>query len=48
DSIAFDCSIPHRFWNATDQQVRAIWFIAEQGGSVSPSAAEAMQARHIY
>jgi transcriptional regulator with XRE-family HTH domain len=48
DSIAFDCSIPHRFWNATDQQVRAIWFIAEQGGSGHPSGAEAMQARHIY
>jgi len=48
DSIAFDCSIPHRFWNATDKQVRAIWFIAEGGGASGESAEEAMKARHIY
>lgn len=48
DSVAFDCSIPHRFWNATDKQVRAIWFIAEEEGAGAPSAAEAMKARHIY
>ena len=48
DSVAFDCSIPHRFWNATDKQVRAIWFISEQGGASSASAAGAMEARHIY
>lgn len=35
DSIAFDCTIPHRFWNATDQTVRAIWFIAETANSNS-------------
>jgi len=48
DSVAFDCSIPHRFWNATDKQVRAIWFISEAGGASNASAAEAMKARHIY
>jgi transcriptional regulator with XRE-family HTH domain len=48
DSVAFDCSIPHRFWNATDKQVRAIWFISERGGASNASAAEAMEARHIY
>jgi len=48
DSVAFDCSIPHRFWNATDTQVRAIWFISEQGGASDASATEAMKARHIY
>jgi len=48
DSVAFDCSIPHRFWNATDKQVRAIWFIAEEGGAASLTAAETMKARHIY
>lgn len=27
DSIAFDSSIPHQYWNATDQDVRAIWVV---------------------
>jgi mannose-6-phosphate isomerase-like protein (cupin superfamily) len=27
DSIAFDSMIPHRFWNETSGEVRAIWFI---------------------
>lgn len=27
DSIAFDSHIPHRFWNATPDEVRAVWFI---------------------
>ncbi|WP_226963742.1 helix-turn-helix domain-containing protein [Nostocoides sp. F2B08] len=27
DSIAFDSRIPHRFWNATAEEVRAVWFI---------------------
>lgn len=27
DSIAFDSEIPHRFWNATPEEVRAVWFI---------------------
>lgn len=27
DSIAFDSHIPHRFWNATTDEVRAVWFI---------------------
>lgn len=27
DSIAFDSHIPHRFWNATPAEVRAVWFI---------------------
>lgn len=38
DSIAFDCTIPHRFWNATDETVRAVWFIAETANSNSGSA----------
>ncbi|WP_433528964.1 helix-turn-helix domain-containing protein [Micromonospora sp. CA-263727] len=29
DSIAFDSHIPHRFWNATADEVRAIWFIQD-------------------
>ena len=27
DSIAFDSTIPHRFWNETVAEVRAVWFI---------------------
>lgn len=27
DSLAFDSVIPHRFWNETADEVRAVWFI---------------------
>jgi len=33
DSIAFDSSIPHRFWNATNQQVIAVWFVMNPADS---------------
>jgi len=44
DSIAFDSNIPHRFWNAGPQEVRAIWFIADdapsaEGGIVTDGVA---------
>ncbi len=29
DSIAFDSHIPHRFWNATTGEVRAVWYIRD-------------------
>lgn len=29
DSIAFDSRIPHRFWNSAAEEVRAIWFVAD-------------------
>ncbi len=29
DSIAFDSHRPHRFWNATSEEVRTLWFIFE-------------------
>lgn len=35
DSIAFDSSLPHRFWNAGDAEVRAIWFVRDRD-STSP------------
>jgi uncharacterized cupin superfamily protein len=33
DSIAFDSSIPHEYWNRTRQDVRAVWVVvhAEPG-----------------
>lgn len=30
DSMAIDSQVPHRFWNATNGEVRAIWFIADE------------------
>jgi hypothetical protein len=27
DSIAFDSSIPHEYWNRTDRDVRAVWVV---------------------
>lgn len=30
DSMAIDSQVPHRFWNATAGEVRAIWFIDDQ------------------
>jgi transcriptional regulator with XRE-family HTH domain/mannose-6-phosphate isomerase-like protein (cupin superfamily) len=30
DSIAFDSVVPHRFWNETSDEVRAIWFIWDE------------------
>lgn len=30
DSISFDSSIPHRFWNSSDDEVHAIWFVLDQ------------------
>ena len=29
DSIAFDSVLPHRFWNETSEEVRAVWFIRD-------------------
>jgi hypothetical protein len=33
DSIAFDSSIPHRFWNETDEEVVAVWFVLDSQAS---------------
>ncbi|MGH8989681.1 MAG: helix-turn-helix domain-containing protein [Acidimicrobiales bacterium] len=30
DSMAFDSTIPHRFWNAGSVPVRGIWFVADR------------------
>jgi transcriptional regulator with XRE-family HTH domain len=30
DSLAFDATIPHRFWNAGDAAVRAVWFVLDR------------------
>lgn len=33
DSISFDSTIPHRFWNAGDEVVRAIWVVVGKHGN---------------
>lgn len=33
DSIAFDSSVPHRFWNATNAETRCVWFVMNDDGS---------------
>lgn len=30
DSFAFDATIPHRFWNAGREPVRAVWFVLDR------------------
>lgn len=40
DSIALNSSTPHRFWNATDEEVRAVWFILDTHESHSGSGRE--------
>lgn len=30
DSLAFDATIPHRFWNAGNAPVRAVWFVLDR------------------
>lgn len=36
DSIAFDSSAPHKFWNETTGEVRAIWFVLDQATATTP------------
>jgi uncharacterized cupin superfamily protein len=33
DSIAFDSSVPHRFWNAGGTETRCVWFVVNDEGS---------------
>lgn len=40
DSIALNSSTPHRFWNATNEEVRAIWFILDTHESHSGAGSE--------
>lgn len=37
DSIAFDSHRPHRFWNATSEEVRTLWFILDEPRSGEPA-----------
>lgn len=33
DSIVFDSDLPHRFWNAGEVEVRAIWFVRDRNAN---------------
>lgn len=33
DSIAFDSSVPHRFWNESDSETRCVWFVMSEDGA---------------
>ncbi len=48
DSIAFDSSTPHRFWNDTAEEVRAIWFISDgpDSGKTPELGTEPQGGRH--
>lgn len=35
DSMAFDSTVPHRFWNAGNSPVRAIWFVIDRWTGMS-------------
>jgi transcriptional regulator with XRE-family HTH domain len=37
DSVAFDSTVPHRFWNGGDVPVRAVWFELRYDGSAEPA-----------
>jgi transcriptional regulator with XRE-family HTH domain len=30
DSVAFDSSVPHEYWNKTDSEVRAVWVVVHR------------------
>lgn len=48
DSIAFDSGVPHRFWNETPDEVRAVWFILDspRSGAESADAARPRSSAH--
>ena len=49
DSIAFDSSIPHRFWNETGEEVVAVWFVLDAAaGGQEPEFPTADAASHHH
>lgn len=48
DSIAFDSSIPHRFWNQTNDEVVAVWFVADGSGDEAENFPGADSAAHHH
>lgn len=49
DSISFDSSIPHRFWNSQDSEVHAIWFVLDrQDDQMHEEFSSAGSANHLH
>ncbi len=49
DSIAFDSSIPHRFWNSSNEEVEAIWFVLDRHDDlIKEQFARAGSANHLH
>lgn len=52
DSIAVDSSVPHRYWNSTTGEVRAIWFISDRHHDLAnpsgPASANTTSNRHAH
>jgi len=46
DSLAFDSRIPHRFWNSSHDEVRAVWFVAERVEDADGNTHNAAAAEH--
>lgn len=36
DTIAFDSDVPHRFWNSSNDEVHAIWFVLDNADADAP------------
>lgn len=48
DSMAFDSTIPHRFWNAGTETVRAVWFVMDRWATAaSPSRGSLLRAMGV-
>jgi transcriptional regulator with XRE-family HTH domain len=48
DSIAFDSSIPHRFWNSRPTPVVAVWFIRDSPDSDAPTDGDIEDYHHGF
>ncbi len=47
DSMAFDSTIPHRFWNAGTAPVRAVWFVMDRWATSESSVGAASLLRAL-
>ena len=48
DSIAFDSSIPHRFWNSEAAEVQAVWFVLDRLDDGTQEDFAAGTATHLH
>jgi transcriptional regulator with XRE-family HTH domain len=48
DSVAFDSTIPHRFWNGGNVPVRAVWFEHRPDWPIEPSGSRHSPAHQLH